>query len=201
MDDNHNLLLAGAGSGKTSVLMARTRYLVTGEQTTPERILMLAFGKKASEEMKARLQAHQLTKVNVSTFHSFATKIIKEATGQAPVMADLATDEESKLSWMTLWLAKNFANPTVEKRWQKHLAQWKVSGLSADRPLVEQAHEPKLHKWLWRQLDLLQQQTLSQTAIKQRIQALQPNTTEREDDTTLTELDSPNTNMVAKALS
>ncbi|MGF1705130.1 DNA helicase IV [Enterovibrio baiacu] len=201
MDDNHNLLLAGAGSGKTSVLIARTRYLVTGEQTTPERILMLAFGKKASDEMKARLQAHQLNAVNVSTFHSFATKIIKEATGQAPVMADLAIDEESKLSWMTVWLAKNLANPTVEKRWQKHLTQWKVSGLSADRPLVEQAHEPKLHKWLWRQLDLLQQQTLSQTAIKQRIQALLPDTSENDDESMLTPEDAKKKDIVTKAMS
>ncbi|MEZ8144545.1 DNA helicase IV [Enterovibrio norvegicus FF-33] len=169
MDDNHNLLLAGAGSGKTSVLMARTQYLVASEQTTPERIVMLAFGKKASEEMAQRLASAGLRNVEVSTFHSFATKVIKALTGNAPVLSALATDEEAKLSWMTLWLAEHLTQPAVEKRWLKHLSQWKLPGLNAERKLAEQAHEPRLHKWLWRQVDLLIQQNKSQAAMRSQV--------------------------------
>ncbi|MDD1794623.1 DNA helicase IV [Enterovibrio sp. ZSDZ42] len=166
MDDNHNLLLAGAGSGKTSVLMARTQYLVASEQATADRIVMLAFGKKASEEMSQRLNAAGLKDVHVATFHSFATRVIKEITGSAPVLSPLATDEEAKLTWMTLWLAENLSQPAVEKRWLKHLTQWQISGLSSERALAEQAHEPRLHKWLWRQVDLLIQQDKSQSAFR-----------------------------------
>ncbi|WP_325892413.1 DNA helicase IV [Grimontia sp. NTOU-MAR1] len=169
MDDNHNLLLAGAGSGKTSVLMARAQYLVASQQTEPSRILMLAFGKKASEEMAERLAKAGLKGVETSTFHAFALKAIKEISGQDANIAPMATDEESKHSWMTLWLAENFAQPAVEKRWLKHLAQWSIPGLSAERPLVEQAHEAKLQRWLWRLVDLLAQQSQSATAIKASI--------------------------------
>ncbi|MBV7299270.1 DNA helicase IV [Enterovibrio paralichthyis] len=166
MDDNHNLLLAGAGSGKTSVLMARAQYLVASGQTLPERILMLAFGKKASEEMSERLQKAGLKNVDVSTFHALALKVIKTLTGQHPTISPLATDEESKTSWITLWLAENLAQQTVEKRWLKHLGEWSIPGLNADSPLSGQAHSAKLHKWLWRQLDILLQQPQSASALK-----------------------------------
>ncbi|WP_269748165.1 UvrD-helicase domain-containing protein [Enterovibrio coralii] len=169
MDDNHNLLLAGAGSGKTSVIMARAQYLVQSKTTQADRILMLAFGKKASEEMQERLARAQLANVEVSTFHSFAMRVVKELNGQAPVISPLATDEEAKMSWMTLWLAENLSVPATEKRWLKHLEPWQVAGLSADRPLAEQAHEPRLHKWLWRQLDLLNQQKTSLTNLKKAV--------------------------------
>ncbi|MDF2184289.1 DNA helicase IV [Grimontia hollisae] len=166
MDDNHNLLLAGAGSGKTSVLMARAQYLVASQQTEPSRILMLAFGKKASEEMAGRLEKAGLHGVETSTFHAFALKVIREISGQDAKIAPLATDEEAKHSWLTLWLAENLAQPAVEKRWLKHLEQWSVPGLTRERPLVEQAHDGKLQTWLWRQLDLLVQQSQPATAIR-----------------------------------
>ncbi|MDD1783736.1 DNA helicase IV [Enterovibrio sp. ZSDZ35] len=169
MDDNHNLLLAGAGSGKTSVIMARAQYLVQSKATQADRILMLAFGKKASEEMKSRLTRAQLGSVDVSTFHSFAMRVVKEVSGNNPVISPLATDEEAKMSWMTLWLAENLSVPATEKRWLKHLEQWPISGLSLDRPLAEQAHEPRLHRGLWRHLDLLNQQKSSLTHFKKAV--------------------------------
>lgn len=166
MEDNHNLLLAGAGSGKTSVLMVRAQYLVASGQTLPERIVMLAFGKKASEEMSDRLQKAGLKGVEVSTFHALAIKVIKAVTANTPPISPMATDEDAKASWLTLWLAENFAQPNIEKRWQKHLAAWRIAGLNADMPLSEQAHSEKLHKWLWRQLDMLLQQPAPVSRIK-----------------------------------
>ncbi len=51
------LVLAGAGSGKTSVLVARAGWLLTsGNWPQPEQILLLAFGRKAAQEMDERIQ-------------------------------------------------------------------------------------------------------------------------------------------------
>jgi DNA helicase-4 len=81
-DDQHNLIVAGAGSGKTEVLITRIAYLIKrkSDKIKPERILALAFQDKASKEIKERLKNRYGVGVEVRTFHSFGKKIIEEAS-------------------------------------------------------------------------------------------------------------------------
>lgn len=166
MDENYNLLLAGAGSGKTSVLMAKVQYLISNQHILPERILMLAFGKKAQLEISERLAMAKIENVSVATFHGFASTLIKQVTGLAPVLSSLATDEESKMHWFSLTISQSFAQPAMEKRWLTHLSQWKIPGLTSEKSLKEQVNEPRFHRWFWRLIDLIVQQNLSQAEIK-----------------------------------
>lgn len=81
MNCNHNLILAGAGSGKTSVLCARVGYLLQSGQAQGRDILLLAFGKSAAQEMKRRLQTKfgvRAKDVQVKTFHQLGLEIIRE---------------------------------------------------------------------------------------------------------------------------
>lgn len=57
-DDKHNLVVAGAVSGKTEVLITRIAYLIkrTSQRIKPERILALTFQNKAANEIKERLK-------------------------------------------------------------------------------------------------------------------------------------------------
>ena len=77
------LILAGAGSGKTSVLVARVGYLIRVEQVNPKNILLVTFSKKAAEEMKERIEhlpglSRTLTsQMTVGTFHSIFLKILR----------------------------------------------------------------------------------------------------------------------------
>ena len=67
------LILAGAGTGKTRTLMARTAYMLQ-EGIAPENILLLTFTNKAARELKNRLIEATGSKsqlVTASTFHSF----------------------------------------------------------------------------------------------------------------------------------
>ncbi|MCS6067312.1 UvrD-helicase domain-containing protein [Klebsiella variicola subsp. variicola] len=50
------LVLAGAGSGKTSVLVARAGWLLARGEAAAEQILLLAFGRQAAQEMDARIR-------------------------------------------------------------------------------------------------------------------------------------------------
>lgn len=79
--DQHVRIVAGAGSGKTRVLMARIEYLLNELGVYPGRILAITFTNKATREMKERLQAQVgdvASRVRVSTIHSLCVRILRE---------------------------------------------------------------------------------------------------------------------------
>ena len=78
--DGPMLVLAGAGSGKTKVLTNRIANLIE-QGISPYEILAITFTNKAAKEMKDRvfnLIGDDARKIQISTFHSFGLKIIKE---------------------------------------------------------------------------------------------------------------------------
>ncbi|WP_243466505.1 UvrD-helicase domain-containing protein [Methanosarcina mazei] len=79
-DDTHNLVVAGAGSGKTEVLITRTAYLTerAPDKVDAKKILILAYQNKAAEEVKNRLKDRfSIEEAEVRTFHSLGKKILK----------------------------------------------------------------------------------------------------------------------------
>lgn len=80
-DDKYNLVVAGAGSGKTEVLIRRIAYLIKRKPDTIKnnRILAIAFQNKASNEIKIRLSKNFDVDVDVRTFHSLGKKILEDS--------------------------------------------------------------------------------------------------------------------------
>lgn len=75
------LILAGAGSGKTTVLVSRTGRLIDEGLTKPERICVLTFTNKAANELKHRVAkkiGKRAQKVWAGTFHGFGLQFLKE---------------------------------------------------------------------------------------------------------------------------
>ncbi len=76
------LILAGAGSGKTSVLTHRMAYLIKQGLASPASILGLTFTNKAAQEMRSRLAqlipVKQAKQVTLCTFHSFCMSILRQ---------------------------------------------------------------------------------------------------------------------------
>ncbi len=75
------LILAGAGSGKTRVLTTKIAYLIDNIGVSPYNILAITFTNKAAKEMSERLYSmigEESQKAQVSTFHSFGLKILRE---------------------------------------------------------------------------------------------------------------------------
>jgi DNA helicase-2/ATP-dependent DNA helicase PcrA len=75
------LILAGAGSGKTTVLVSRTGRLIAEKLTTPDRVCVLTFTNKAAQELKNRVGKKlgaQAGKVWSGTFHGFGLQFLKE---------------------------------------------------------------------------------------------------------------------------
>jgi len=77
------LTLAGAGSGKTSVLVCRTGYLITVRRVSPRHILLVTFSSKAAAEMKQRIAglpgmtARMANDVQARTYHAFFLLLLR----------------------------------------------------------------------------------------------------------------------------
>ena len=78
--DGPILILAGPGSGKTRVITYKIAYLLEKNLAKPYEILAITFTNKAAKEMKERLQKlnENIGGMQISTFHSFGLRIIKE---------------------------------------------------------------------------------------------------------------------------
>ena len=75
------LIIAGAGAGKTKTLTTKIAYLIEEEHVSPYNVLAITFTNKAAKEMKDRLYllvGSDASKLQVSTFHSFGLKLLRE---------------------------------------------------------------------------------------------------------------------------
>ncbi len=71
-----SIILAGAGSGKTRVLISKVINLIRGHDVNPKSILMITFTNKAAGEMKARIGV-SYSLGYVGTFHSFCARVLR----------------------------------------------------------------------------------------------------------------------------
>lgn len=84
MEDNC-LVIASAGSGKTSTILGKAKYLVEKRKIDPSKILLITYTKKAANELHERMQIEGMT---CCTFHKLAKDIIANVTGRAPSFCD-----------------------------------------------------------------------------------------------------------------
>lgn len=91
--DNRVQVVAAAGSGKTSVMVARAAYSIMRGIVPAERILMLAFNKDAAKELQERVDTRlkaagiDSTGLKAATFHAFGLNVIGRATGRKKRLA------------------------------------------------------------------------------------------------------------------
>ncbi len=78
--DGPELVLAGAGSGKTKVLTTKIAYLISEKRVLPWKIVALTFTNKAAKEMRDRVEAligSGLSGMDVCTFHSYGLRFLR----------------------------------------------------------------------------------------------------------------------------
>lgn len=172
LNDNNNLVLAGAGSGKTSVLTARVAYLLQSHLAQASEILMLAFGREAAQEMSQRLSSKigsGSEPVKVNTFHQLGLQILRHVEGDQVSISQVATNDNLRQAWCTDWLKRHWMTPTSYKRWQKHLSQWPIAYIAGDEELGSHVENPKLIAWLDTQLSQLAAMECSKKQIQQQL--------------------------------
>lgn len=98
---DRNLLVAAAGSGKTSTIVAKAGYALLSGQYQPSDILVLAFNNDAAKELDERINKRLApllphgTKIRCSTFHALGLAVIAEGKGVKPSVAAFATGSEA----------------------------------------------------------------------------------------------------------
>ncbi len=87
VDEDNNLVLAGAGSGKTLTIVAKVKYLIERKKIKPEEILLISFTKKTTEELTERLNKLGIN-LTAKTFHKLGLDIIVNNQGNRPDISE-----------------------------------------------------------------------------------------------------------------
>ena len=85
------LIIAGAGTGKTTVLTRRIAHLIASKQARPEEVLALTFTEKAAMEMAERVDQlipYGYAESWISTFHAFGDHVLRQGALQAGLQPD-----------------------------------------------------------------------------------------------------------------
>ncbi len=87
--DGPLMVLAGAGSGKTKMLISRIAYLIDAKGVPPHQILAVTFTNKAAGEMRERIERHlahsgALGAPEIGTFHSVCVRILRRELDRTP---------------------------------------------------------------------------------------------------------------------
>ncbi len=127
-DSKHLLVLAGAGSGKTRVLVHRMAWVIDVQAQSPQGILAVTFTNKAAREMRGRIE--RMLGINtramwVGTFHGLANRLLSQhwqEAGLAQNFQILDSDDQQRV------VKRVIASLGLdEKRWPARQAQWFIN--------------------------------------------------------------------------
>ena len=128
-DKKHLLVLAGAGSGKTRVLVHRIAWKIQVDGVSPYSILAVTFTNKASREMRERIDellGMSLRGMWVGTFHGLAHRLLKAHWRDVNLPENfqiLDSDDQLRLVKRVMR-----AMDLDEQRWPPKQAQWWING-------------------------------------------------------------------------
>ena len=93
VDEDNLLINASAGSGKTTALLGKVRYILEQKLAKPNEILVLSFARKIRKEIQDKLDDIEDAKGQIHTFHSYGYKVVK-----TPVSESFESDFQNYLN-------------------------------------------------------------------------------------------------------
>jgi len=133
LPDEHALILAGAGSGKTRVLTTRIAWLIKGSRVTPAGVLAVTFTNKAAREMLTRIAA--MMSVNprgmwIGTFHGLCNRMLRAHAREVALPPSFQIlDSQDQLAALKRLLKSMNVD---EERFPAREVQWFINGQKED---------------------------------------------------------------------
>ncbi|MEE4216103.1 MAG: UvrD-helicase domain-containing protein [Xanthomonadales bacterium] len=129
------LVLAGAGSGKTRVIIEKIVYLVNGRGLPGQKIAAITFTNKAAKEMKERLArrlgAEKSSEITVSTFHSLGWKILRAHHEQLGYRKGISILDENDSQNVVRDLLPEGTAPEMVRLARSQVSRWKNRAMAA----------------------------------------------------------------------
>ncbi len=122
--ENRVQVIASAGSGKTSTMVAKAAYALHRNLVPAEKILLLAFNKDAAKELEARIRDRLRplglagNAITAQTFHAFGLGVIGKATGRKPSLAPWLEGGQAVAHMLRIVDELKDANPAFRMRWE-----------------------------------------------------------------------------------
>jgi DNA helicase-2/ATP-dependent DNA helicase PcrA len=148
------LVLAGAGTGKTRVLVHRINHIFFEGRAWPAEVLAVTFTNKAANEMRTRVMEHSgqmSSSLWLGTFHSISVRILRrhaKLMGYSERFNIIDTDDQLRLIRQILKDANQTHSKEVCKQFLGHIESWKDRGLIPEKVsashLVSDVHEQAL---------------------------------------------------------
>jgi len=111
-DEDRTLVVAGAGTGKTTTLLAKAKFLVRSGKATPDELLVLSFGRDVARELKEGLES---LGVKTYTFHSFGRYLMAKAGSERLSVSKLASDDKALAQYIERLIQEMLADPAEQQ--------------------------------------------------------------------------------------
>ena len=141
-----NLIVAGAGSGKTKVLTTRLIHIINQKKAWANQLLCVTFTNKAAKEMQNRVMSYVKGSSNavpwLGTFHSISVKFLRrhaEALDYKSNFTILDTDDQKKLIRNIIKGEELDAKKFSPQLIMYHIDQWKNKGLLPKNVKIEKS--------------------------------------------------------------
>jgi len=137
------LVLAGAGSGKTSVITHKIAWLIQEAGIPARHITAVTFTNKASREMRERIgnvaRKDQIRGLTVSTFHTFGLNLLRREAAYAGLKSgfSILDAEDAKSVLSDLLKRESIDDRDVTSSVQHTISQWKNDGLSPEQAILQ----------------------------------------------------------------
>lgn len=131
-EEDNCLVISSAGSGKTSSIVGRVKYLIDVQKVSPQKILLISYTNKAAQELTDRVGIPGLRGF---TFHKLALDLIAKTTGEKPSICD-KTDALVVNIFHQLMKNKEFQNSIVE-----YFIDYQEQESDREKPLFDRKEE------------------------------------------------------------
>ncbi len=93
VDEANTLVVAGAGTGKTTTLLGKAQYLVAKGLAQSQEVSIVSFGKDVAKENDDKVNQNRKSKFGVNTYHSLGLRLIRESAENMPSLSKTAEDK------------------------------------------------------------------------------------------------------------